>query len=131
MGMSIHHPGDYRRVFKNISLDLAFAASQTTIDNLIAGAAKYTIFIQKIVLTITTDAAQTITFQDDAAAPLVIASIPSSPGTGVINWDFGEIGRALTEGKNLDMVFSAAGLAGEVHIEGYMKPTATRIPSEV
>jgi hypothetical protein len=70
----------------------------------------------------TTGVAQTITFQDDAGTPVPIAKTVASPTQGESYiFDFGPEGIPLTAGKNLDMVLSAAGLAGSIHIEGYQK----------
>lgn len=114
-----------RRYWGDLSLTQQIAAATTTITDLIAVKnASYSIFIQKIIVTITTDAAQSLTLQDDASTPLVLAEIPTSPGEGRFEYDYGEVGRQLTEGKNLDCNLSAAGLVGSVIIQAYQRPTA-------
>lgn len=114
-----------RRYWGDLSLSRQIAAATTTITDLIAVKnAAYSIFVQQIIVTITTDAAQSLTLQDDASTPLVLAEIPTSPGEGRFEYDYGPVGRQLTEGKNLDCVLSAAGLVGSVQIIGYQKPTA-------
>lgn len=100
------------------------AASDGTTNELVPAKTSHTIFVTKIALAITTDAAQTLTFQDDASTPIVIAKTKSSPGIGPINFEFGEMGTPLTEAKALDLNISAAGLAGRIHVEGYFKRTA-------
>lgn len=91
----------------------------------------YTIYVTVISVAITLDAAQTLTFQDSANTPIVIAKVKSSPGIGPIYFEFGEDGTPLTESKAFALLASAAGLAARVHAEGYYKPTATRVPSQI
>lgn len=103
----------------------------TTAGNLItARSADHTIYVQKISISITTYAAKTWTFQDSAGTPVPIGfiSIPTSATalpseSGTIVFDFGPTGYALTKGKNLQLLMSAAGVAGVVHIEAYEKLT--------
>lgn len=67
------------------------------------------IYVQTITVAITTLGAQTITFQDTAGTPVVIAVIPASQAVGApVRFDFGARGIALTAGKNLSIVGSAA-----------------------
>ena len=87
---------------------------------------KHTVYIQRILMAVTTDAAQTITFQDDSGAP-VVGKSKASPGLGLhVVADHGAEGMPLGEGESLDMIFSAAGPAGIVTIEAYEKLTGTR-----
>ena len=82
--------------------------------------AAYKEFIQRIIVWIKTDAAQSITFQDDAGTPVVIAKVPASPGADTRwDFDFGGRGAPLTLGKSLTATFSAAGLAGHMEWIGY------------
>ena len=87
--------------------------------------ASYTIYIQAIHVYITTDAAQSWSFEDDATTPLQIFRVPTSPGVGNHSIDFGPEGIPLTEGKDFELDVSAAGLAGNIRWEGYSKLTAT------
>lgn len=95
--------------------------------------ANHTLYIQRIVVSPTTYAAKTFTFQDDAGTPVPIAlvSIPASAPTtgGVVPYvyEFGPHGVPLTQGKNLLLKMSATGAAAFVHIEGYERLTG--IPS--
>lgn len=83
------------------------------------------IMLQKIVWSIATHAAQTITFQDDAGTPVKVAAhTDAAAGAGVpsvVTWDFGPHGIALTPGTNLDITLSGAGSEGRVHLEGYQR----------
>lgn len=101
------------------------AADSATKENVIAAkSAGHTIYVQRILLSVYTDAAQSLTFQDDAGTPIVIAKSPASPGLGVeVVADFGPKGYPLTVGKNLDVVISGAGLACIVTIEAYERLT--------
>jgi len=122
--------GDYSRkldYFSDVSLSYTFLAATdyTAAENIIAGILGQTIYVQKIVLAVTTDNAATQTFQDDAGTPIVLAKSKASPGLGPIEFDFGPDGFALTEGKGLDHLMSAAGMAGSVTITAYQRVTAT------
>jgi hypothetical protein len=85
--------------------------------------ANHQLFIQKIVLSITTHAADVYTFDDDGAGPPIAAHTDAAAGAGVLSvveWDFGPTGRPLTVGANLDVSHSSTGVA-IAHIEGYEK----------
>lgn len=88
------------------------------------GGSSYTVFIQRIIVWISTDAAQSWSFEDDNAPAKQIAEIPSSPGDST-RWDFdyGDRGVPLTVGKDFELNVSAAGLAGFIVWEGYLKRT--------
>ncbi len=88
----------------------------------------YTIYVIRIAIAITTDAAQTLIFKDSAGTPVVIAALKASPGIGPYLFDFGEMGTPLTESTRLDLAISAAGLAARVHVEGYYKRTTVGAP---
>jgi hypothetical protein len=128
---SLHEQARLRTLFKDVSVHGAIAAAGTSVLPVIAGRSKYTLFIQRVVIMVLTDAAQTIILRDTASTPKVILSIPASPGLGIEEFDFGDDGVPLTEGKDLDLVLSAAGLAFNYEIYGFRKPTATMIPSEI
>ena len=84
--------------------------------------AAWQLFITKITLSITTHFAATVTFDDDGAGPPIAAHTDAAAGAGilsVVHWDFTDKGRPLTQGANLDISQSAAGIVGVVHIEGY------------
>lgn len=90
--------------------------------------ANHRIYVQRIVFAPTTYSAKTLTFQDDAGTPVPIGhmSIPAAaPTTGgdtdMFVIDYGPTGTPLTKGKNLDVIISAAGAAGRLHIEAYEK----------
>jgi hypothetical protein len=121
-----------RRLFQNKTTPKTMlAGASPSTDPLIAGKAGYTLFVQRIEVSITTDAAQTLTFQDSADTPVVLAAIAASPGLGRKLLLENDEGVPCTEGKDLDLVASAAGLAGQVLVEAYLKPTATLEPSGV
>lgn len=90
--------------------------------------ANHQLFIQKLTISITTYAAKTWTFQDSAGTPVpgAFVSIAATAEahvseSGTIVFDFGPEGFALTAGKTLNMLMSATGAAGQVHIEAYEK----------
>lgn len=116
---------ELRSIFRDISGQIKLLATDDD-QTLVTGKASHTIYIQKIIVTVTTDAAQALTFQDSASTPKVIAYIAASPGLVVKSFDFGDYGTALGEGKNFIANVAAAGLAANILWEGYLKPTSTR-----
>lgn len=116
---------NYRVFYQDCSYDGNLLTTDTTTVHAIAAKANYTVYIQAIVVNITTDAAQTLTFQDTANTPVVIVKTRSSPGLGPVDEsvDFGPEGKALTESKGLDMVISGAGLGASIKVIAYRKLT--------
>lgn len=97
------------------SQDFASTDGNTTIT---ADKAGHTQYVQRIVVTIKTSAAQTITFQDSAGTEYV-CKLPASPGVDTRwDFDFGPKGKALAAGKGLQMAMTA-GNAGHVQVYGY------------
>lgn len=124
--MALYSGGDILAVQKEsekpfaVDVDVATGDSSTK-SALVAAIANWTIYVQKITMSVITDAAQSLSVQDNANTPVVIAKNKVSPGAGPIVWDFGPHGTALTRDKQLDLAISGAGLAARVHIEGYQK----------
>jgi hypothetical protein len=84
--------------------------------------ANWQIWVQKIIVNVTTVAAQTLTFADDAATPVVVGVLAASAGLGAQTvLDGGDKGIPLTLGKNLDITASAAGVAGSIEVQCYQK----------
>ena len=118
--------GYYRAQYHNASATSTVAAADTaTTTSIIAKSSRHSIFVQRILLSVYTDAAQSLTFQDTAGTPVIVAKSPASPGLGIeIVADFGPQGVQCTEGKDLQQVISGAGLACVVSIEAYQRVTA-------
>lgn len=130
--------GDYIQIQrentpKRADLDI-LVGTQTYNNVLTPKTANYQLFIQRIVLSITTHFDATVTFDDDGAGPPIAAFtdeatvIPTVPSSWV--WDFGPYGRPLTAGANLDVGQSAAGIVAVVHIEGYEKLVSPATPAQ-
>lgn len=113
-----------RNFFGSASVDVDVAAGDGSKDNIIVvKGALYTIFVQRIAISVVVDAAQSLIFQDDGV-PLIIAKTKASPGLGPLGpIDFGPEGTPLAQGKNLDIATSAAGIGARVHVEAYQKLT--------
>lgn len=123
---------NYRQFFKDKSATgVIAAADSSTIGDFIAPRnSNYTIYVQRILFNVTTDAAQSLTFQDDAGSPVVIGKSKASPGLGLhVVADYGAQGKPLTAGKNLDIAISGAGLAGVYVVEAYEKLTVAAAAS--
>lgn len=124
--------GDYvwkRKTFQDKSNSTVFAATDGNL-TLVTGRTGYTLYVQRIIVTVKTSAAQTITFEDSANTPVYVAKIPASPGVDTRwDFDFGPEGKPLTSGKNLAMDMTA-GNAGHVEYLAYLKPdTAVAVAS--
>jgi hypothetical protein len=123
--MPTHSSGaaDLRALYENISGHLQVAAATDDTD-LVAAKTGHTIFIQKIVFNVTTDAAVSMSFVSKTSGK-EIATVPASAGDNTEHvFDFGERGVPLTEGEAFQMAVSAAGYAGPLMWEGYRKQTA-------
>lgn len=124
----------YRTTYRDISgnLDLLAATGDTTLVSNVAAnglGTGWTIFIQRIIVWISTDAAQSLSFEDDNGSARQVAEIPSSPGDST-RWDFdyGARGVPLNEAKDFELNVSAAGLAGQIVWEGYARRTTAGVP---
>ena len=121
--------GDYLAYQKAYSAKITdqniLVATAALADVLTPKSANHTLYIQRIVLSITTHFDTAITFDDDGAGPAIAVYIDEATsdttGQGQIPvvWDFGPVGMALTKGGNLDITIASAGVVGSVHIEGY------------
>jgi hypothetical protein len=127
--MLLSTASDYRHFYQDVSGELNVTATTDDTELVTVRDTKHTLFIQRIIFYVTTDAAQTMGFQDDNTTPKKVAEIPSSPGDES-RWDFdyGEEGIPLTEGKNFEMAVSAVGLAGQLKWYGYQKLTGVGAP---
>lgn len=115
----------YRTVHRDVSTELTRTTTQGDATLITATSASHTIFVQRIIVWITTDAAQSWEFEDSAATPVEIAEVTTSPGVNT-RWDFdyGEEGTPLTEGTNLVLDVSATGLAGRIKVYAYQRITS-------
>lgn len=115
----------FRSFHKDASRGLTFLATDTptTIGNdfITVKSSSYQLYIQKIVVNVSTVAAQAITFQDDAGTPVVITALAASAALGEHTiLDAEDEGIPLTQGKNLDFT-GTAGVAGSIYVEAYQK----------
>ena len=112
-----------RALFGDVATAATYTAASTTA-TLIAAKTNFTLYVQRIIVWISTDAAQSWSFQDSSTAKQV-AEVPASPGDST-RWDFdyGSQGIPLTESEGLTVTMSGAGLAGTVVVEAYQKLTA-------
>ena len=112
-----------RALFGDVSCSTTLTAASTD-TTLITAKTSYTIYVQRIVAWISTDAAQSWSFEDTTTGKQ-IGEIPASPGDST-RWDFdyGAEGIPLTVSEGLEVDVSAAGLAGTIVVEAYQKLTA-------
>ncbi len=127
--------GDYlalQRENSGFAVDIALdgSAVATTVVKAVRGA-NHTIYVQRIVLSITTHAAAKVfTIPDTAGTPVVIANrvdLAAAAGVpDVLVWDFGPIGTPITAAKDLNYVANTggSGFVGRFHVEGYQKLSA-------
>ena len=114
--------------FMNVSVSgvvLAADDLSSVVRSLITAKSGWTVYIQSILMAVTTDNAATQLFQDTAGTPIVAAGSKASPGIGPISFPFGAEGFALTESKGLSLKNSGAGLAYSYTVQAYMKKTAS------
>jgi len=118
--------GDYTRlriIYPDVSSTTTIVGG-TADYTLVTGKTNYTIHVQRIIVWITTSAAQNLSFEDSVTG-LRIANIPASPGTDTRwDFDFGPEGRPITTGENLVLNASAAGNVGHVEVQAYRRPDA-------
>lgn len=109
---------DYRRRHQDISGQLALTAAMTD-QTLVAAKTGFTVFIQMISFYVTTDAAQSLAFENSDSS-LKFFEVTTSPGDETL-WqaNFGARGVSLGEGLGFLANVSAAGLAGLIVWEGY------------
>jgi hypothetical protein len=115
----------YLTEFQDVSVSYTILAGTdyTTANVKITGKASWTIYIQRILVAVTTDNAATQNFQDSSSTPIEIAGTKASPGIGPIEFDFGPRGFACTADKSFQHKMSGAGLAASVTVQAYMKRT--------
>lgn len=115
----------YRQNYRDVSTELTATATTGDTTLITATSASHSIFVQRIIAYITTDAAVSWEFEDTAATPVVLATITSSPGDET-RWDFdyGPEGWQCTEGTNLRLDVSATGLAGNIKVYAYQRLTS-------
>ena len=118
--------GDYSRrriTYQDVSSSTSVVVG-TADYTLITGKTNYTIYVQRIIMWVTTSAAQNMSFEDSTTG-LRIGNIPSAPGDSTRwDFDFGPEGRPLTVSENLVLNASAAGNVGHVEVLAYLKQTA-------
>jgi hypothetical protein len=111
---------------RNTDVNILAATDDSTL--IAVRSANHQLYIQRIVVSVTTYSAKTWLIKDNASTPVPIAffSIPAAAAalpseSGTIVFDFGPNGAALTLGKDLTLDVSAAGAAGFIHIDAYEK----------
>lgn len=114
-----------RRNYRDETLDKQMTATDDDQTLISVKNVNYTIYIQRIIAYITTDAAQSWNFKDSNGTPKSIAKVTTSPGADTRwDFDFGDEGVPLNQGKDFLLDVSAVGLAGNIHVEAYQRLTA-------
>jgi hypothetical protein len=123
----------YRNTYSDKTTQRQIVAADTSTEhaNIInPKSANHRIYIQRVLISLTTHADQSITIRDGAGTPVPVAVlldeatvVPTVPSSWT--FDFGPKGFAVTIGEEIDLILSAAGLAGVVVIEAYEKLDAT------
>lgn len=113
---------DYRRRHQNISGTLVLGAGDGD-QTLVAAKTGFTVFIQLVSFYVTTDAAESLAFQNSDGTRKIF-EVTASPGDEVL-WQaaFGARGVSLGEALGFVANVSAAGLAGIIVWEGYRAMT--------
>ena len=127
--MGLETAASYRRWYKNISGSRTFTAAGDDATLVAAPSdSKESIFIQRIIIYITTDAATTLVFSDSSAT-VKLGEVTTSPGDET-RWDFdyGDEGVPLTVAESFIVNHGATGLAGTIKWYGYKRRTAVGAP---
>jgi hypothetical protein len=120
----------YRDKTTNISWSTASTSSAG--DGAISCLPGFQIFVQKITALIEASDAETMTFQSEDGT-VKVGAIASAPVTNsfLTVADWGEEGKPLPVGDDLDILVSDAGLGVDIHIEAFMRQVSARKPSEL
>ena len=113
-----------RKIYTPFSVQVTATAGADPSATIVPAKTSYTFYVQSIQAIVTTSAAQSWTFKDTAGTPIVIAVLPNSASVDRHLLVDSDEGLPLTEGKGLDLAASAAGVAGQILVEGYYKQTA-------
>ncbi len=120
-----------RNFYRDKTYNQSWATTHTNSagDGVIACLPGFQIFVQKITAVIETSAAQSMEFQSEDGN-VHVGIINASPTTGFLTVaDWGDEGKPLPIGDDLDITVSAAGLGVEIHIEAYMRQINPVVPS--
>ena len=121
--------GDYSRqrtIYQDVSSTTPIVVG-TADYTLVTGKTKYTIYVQRIIVWITTSFAANMSFEDSTTGTR-IANIPSSPGDSTRwDFDFGPTGKPITTAENLVLNASGAGNIGAVEVYAYLKPDSLTV----
>lgn len=117
----------YREWHEDISGTLALTTAGTTATLVTAKSQDHAIFLQKLHVRVTTlSGGKTWTIADSASTPIpATGALPMDAAPASFDLDFGAEGLQLTAGKNLVTTISAAGAAGVITWEGYMRPVSS------
>jgi hypothetical protein len=116
---------------KTITRYILATDTSTELDNLITPkSANHQLYIQKITFYETTESnGKSLAFQDDSSTVKGLGKYSSvTAAAGVPKsfvGDYGPEGAPLGVGKNFDVIVSAAGIAGVLHVEAYERLGAT------
>ena len=120
----------YQKTYGRLSADATITATaQAATAALTVRNSSYQIYVQKILLSITThaNAKVALTVQSSNGTPVVIFSrtdLTAAAGVpDVIECDFGPVGIAIAAGESVDWLWSTGGSGptGRAHIEGYQR----------
>lgn len=116
----------YRRFYEDISGHQVLTSStdDTTLKS--ARNTNYRIYVQRIIVWISTDGTDTWTFKDSTTGKEI--AVASSDDSTRWDFDFGDEGAPLTTGENFVVDVSATGSAGHITWYGYQRiPPGTAV----
>lgn len=130
--MPLRSPEQFRSLYQAKVADQLVTAADSSDITLLTGRTKHTLYIQQIIVDVTTSDLVTWSFKDSATTPVVVGKLNSGPGVGqFVIVDYGSQGRALTEGKDLIWSPSSSGMAGNIHVDAYSRPSSTMTITEM
>lgn len=117
----------YREWHEDISGSLNVSTAGVTSTLVTAKSQDHCIFIQKVHTRVTTlSAGKSWKLEDSNGTPKPVSgAMPTDAAPATFDLDFGAVGLPLTAGKNFVNTISAAGAAGTITWEGYMRPVSS------
>lgn len=119
---AVYHEHQLLR-FQDATNDVRVEEATTASTSVIPAKAGFTVYVRKITGHVSKAGGSTLTFQDTAGTPSVLAVVSSASVGAVTVLDAFSKGVALAEDQGLDLVGDAAGSVGVFYIEAYYYPS--------
>lgn len=118
---------DYVTQFKDVSTQRSVVAgSDGSVAPLISGTTGFVIVVRRIVVEVTTVAAQSWTFRTSNGTPVVLKAVPASAVAGTYETIYGDgnEGYVIPDGESLNLAMGGTGPAGICVVDAYKRAAA-------